>query len=178
MAKENEKKLAREFYIQQNKSENEIATKLNISLRTVQRWAKEGNWKKLRDSKANAPKQRIERTQMVVDSMVEERLAILKELKELQELKEMSDPEDTETLQTLNDNIASLRKQAAAIDDAISKWNKRIENLDKETKITLSTYMEVMDRIFEALRLVNEPLYMQSLDFQENHLEDVSSKML
>ena len=178
MAKENEKKLAREFYIQQNKSENEIAVTLKISLRTVQRWAKEGNWKKIRDSKSNAPKQRIERSQLVVDSMTEERISILKEVEKRQMEKELIDPNDTETIQLYNDNIATLRKQAAALDDSLSKWNKRIENLDKETKITLSIYMEVMDKIFEALRFFNEPLYMQSLDFQGNHLEDVSSTML
>ena len=38
--------------------------------------------------------------------------------------------------------------------------------------------MEVMERIFEALRLYNEPLYMQTLDFQENHLEDVAAKLV
>ncbi len=38
--------------------------------------------------------------------------------------------------------------------------------------------MEVMERIFEALRLSNEPLYMQTLDFQENHLEDVAAKLV
>ena len=74
--------------------------------------------------------------------------------------------------------VETLRAEAASIDDAISKWNKRIENLNKEGKITLSIYMEVMERIFEALRLSNEPLYMQTLDFQENHLEDVAAKLV
>lgn len=178
MAKDNERKLAKEFYIQQNKTEEEISVKLKVSLRTVQRWVKDGNWKKTRDALANGPKQRIERTELVVDSMVEERLSILKELKELQTEKELNPPEDPKALAEINDHIASLRKQAAAIDDAISKWNKRIENLNKDSKITLSVYMEVMDRIFQALRLADEPLYMKTLDFQENHLEDISSKTL
>ncbi|WP_313214232.1 hypothetical protein [Soonwooa sp.] len=177
MAKDQEKKLAKESYIHHNKSDEEIAHKYKVSLRTAQRWIKEGNWKKLRDSKANGSEQRIERTQLVVDSMVEERLTILKAVAELQKQKEWDSPPTRDAQASLDAQIAQLRKQAASIDDAISKWNKRIENLNKEGKLTLSLYMEVMERIFEAMRLSNEPLYMQTLDFQENHLEDVASKL-
>lgn len=177
MAKETEQKIAKELYINQNKSPEEIAQKTGVNTRTVQRWIKEGNWKKLRDAKANGSPQRIERTQLVVDSMVEERLEILKSIKKLQEQKEWNSPPTKQAQAELDAQIASLRRQAASIDDAISKWNKRIENLHKESKITLSIYIEVMERIFEAMRTSNEPLYMQTLDFQENHLEDVSAKL-
>jgi len=102
----------------------------------------------------------------------------LKEIKELQSQKEWNSPPTKQAQAELDTQIKDLRKQAAAIDDAIAKWNKRIENLHKEGKITLSIYMEVMERIFEALRLSNEPLYMQTLDFQENHLEDVAAKLV
>ena len=178
MSKETEQKIAKELYINQNKPPEEIAHKTGVTLRIVQRWIKDGNWKKLRDAKANGSPQRIERTQLVVDSMVEERLAILKEIKELQSQKEWNSPPTKQAQAELDTQIKDLRKQAAAIDDAIAKWNKRIENLHKEGKITLSMYMEVMERIFEALRLSNEPLYMQTLDFQENHLEDVAAKLV
>lgn len=177
MAKETEQKIAKELYINQNKTPEEIAQKTNVNIRTVQRWVKEGNWKKLRDAKANGSSQRIERTQLVVDSMVEERLGILNEIKELQKQKEWDSPPTKEAQAELDTQIKDLRKQAAAIDDAIAKWNKRIENLHKEGKITLSVYIEVMERIFEAMRTSNEPLYMQTLDFQENHLEEVSAKL-
>ena len=180
MAKDQERKLAKEFYINKNCKPEEIVLRLNnkVSLRTIQRWEKEGNWKAQRDAKANGPKQRIERTQLVVDSLVDERLHILKELADLQKQKEWDTPPTKEEQDILNGHISVLRKQASAIDDAISKWNKRIENLNQEGKLTLSIYMEVMERIFEALRLSNEALYMQSLDFQENHLEDISAKLL
>ena len=78
----------------------------------------------------------------------------------------------------LRTELEVLRAEAASIDDAISKWNKRIENLNKEGKITLALYIEVMERIFEALRTANEPLYLQTLDFQENHLEDIAHKLV
>lgn len=182
MAKDQEKKLAKESYINHNKSEEEVAHKYNVSLRTVQRWIKEGNWKKLRDSKANGPIQRIERTQLVVDSLTDKRLQIIEDERSwnelLQEIQFDTDDEAKERKKEIKETIATLRTQASGIDDAISKWNKRIENLNNEGKITLSIYMEIMERIFEAMRLSNEPLYMQTLDFQENHLEDVASRLV
>ena len=177
MSKETEQKIAKELYTNQNKTPEEIAHKTGVTLRTVQRWIKDGNWKKLRDAKANGSPQRIERTQLVVDSLTDRRIQLIKDetkaRKELEELEELGDYEELkEEKSILRVKVETLRAEAASIDDAISKWNKRIENLNKEGKITLSIYMEVMERIFEALRLYNEPLYMQTLDFQENHLED------
>ena len=37
-------------------------------------------------------------------------------------------------------------------------------------------YIEVMESIFEALRLKDEKLYMLTLDFQEEHLHEVADK--
>ena len=183
MSKETEQKIAKELYTNQNKTPEEIAHKTGVTLRTVQRWIKDGNWKKLRDAKANGSPQRIERTQLVVDSLTDRRIQLIKDetkaRKELEELEELGDYEELkEEKSILRVKVETLRAEAASIDDAISKWNKRIENLNKEGKITLSIYMEVMERIFEALRLYNEPLYMQTLDFQENHLEDVAAKLV
>lgn len=182
MAKTEQKKLAKESYINHNKSEEEIALKYKVSLRTVQRWAKEGSWKKLRDSKSNGPVQRIERTQLVVDSLTEKRLQIIEDEKIIRKKLEDLDGLESDTIKdqrkALREELEFLRTSAASLDDAIAKWNKRIENLNTEGKITLSIYMEVMERIFEALRLSNEPLYMQTLDFQENHLEDIAAKLL
>ena len=183
MSKETEQKIAKELYINQNKTPEEIAHKTGVTLRTVQRWIKDGNWKKLRDAKANGSPQRIERTQLVVDSLTDRRIQLIKDetkaRKELEELEELGDYEELkEEKAILRVKVETLRAEAASIDDAISKWNKRIENLNKEGKITLSIYMEVMERTCEALRLYNEPLYMQTLDFQENHLEDVAAKLV
>lgn len=183
MAKDNEKKIAKELYINQNKSPEEIAQKTGVNSRTVQRWIKDGHWKKLRDAKANGSPQRIERTQLVVDSLTDRRIQLVKEekiaRKAYEEMDELGDYEELkEKKAVLRTELEVLRAEAASIDDAISKWNKRIENLNKEGKITLALYIEVMERIFEALRTVNEPLYLQTLDFQENHLEDIAHKLV
>lgn len=174
MAKETEKMLAKKLYIEQNKTPDEIAARLKVNRRTVDRWMDTGNWKKIRDAKANGGKERIERTQQVVDSLTDERLSILGDIKECQ--LQLEDDNSDEDRKDLLARIAFCRKQAASIDDAIAKWNKRIEGLNKETKVTLSMYMEVLEDIFEAMRQFNEPLYMNTLDFQEHHLEQVANK--
>ena len=98
MAKDNEKKIAKELYINQNKSPEEIAQKTGVNSRTVQRWIKEGHWKKLRDAKANGSPQRIERTQLVVDSLTDRRIQLVKEekiaRKAYEEMDELGDYEE------------------------------------------------------------------------------------
>ena len=84
MAKEIEKKTARILFVEQGKSCEEIASQVGVNPRTVERWAKENDWKKIRDAKANSGKQRIERTQLVVDSLTDERLRIIAEIKQIQ----------------------------------------------------------------------------------------------
>ena len=173
MAKEIEKKSARILFIEQGKSSEEIAGQLGVNKRTVDRWATEGEWRKIRDAKANSGKERIERTQLVVDSLTDRRLQVIEQIKENEaELKTAYKERKT----TLQMELLDLRKECATIDDAIAKCNKRIENLRKGTKITLSMYIEVMENIFEALRLKNEKLYIQTLDFQEEHLHEVANK--
>ena len=173
MAKEIEKKSARILFIEQGKSSEEIALQLGVNKRTVDRWATEGEWRKIRDAKANSGKERIERTQLVVDSLTDRRLQVIEQIKENEAELKTADKERKTTLQR---ELLDLRKECATIDDAIAKWNKRIENLIKGTKITLSMYIEVMESIFEALRLKDEKLYMLTLDFQEEHLHEVADK--
>ena len=173
MAKEIEKKSARILFIEQGKSSEEIAGQLGVNKRTVDRWATEGEWRKIRDAKANSGKERIERTQLVVDSLTDRRLQVIEQIKENESELKTADKEQKTTLQM---ELLDLRKECATIDDAIAKWNKRIENLIKGTKITLSMYIEVMESIFEALRLKDEKLYILTLDFQEEHLNEVANK--
>lgn len=175
VAKEIEKKSARILFIEQGKSSEEIAQQLSVNKRTVDRWAVEGEWRKIRDAKANSGKERIERTQLVVDSLTDRRLQIIEQIKEKEAEVKLAEKEEAATLQY---ELLELRKECASIDDAIAKWNKRIENLIKGTKVTLSMYIEVMEGIFEALRLKDEKLYILTLDFQEEHLHEVANRKL
>ena len=67
-----------------------------------------------------------------------------------------------------------LHKKIAQIDDGVSKWNKTLTNIDKDSKISLSTYLQVMEMIFEALQSHDEALFLKTIDFQDVHLNDVS----
>lgn len=174
MAKEIEKKTARILFVEQGKSYEEIASQVGVNPRTVERWARDNDWKKIRDAKANSGKQRIERTQLVVDSLTDERLRIIAEIKQVQSV--LADESDEQIRKDLQNELLNYRKQCASIDDSIAKWNKRVENLNKETKVTLSMYIEVMEMVFEALRIKNESLYIQTLDFQEEHLNEIASR--
>ena len=109
----------------------------------------------------------------MVDSLTDRRLQVIEQIKENESDLKTADKERKTTLQM---ELLDLRKECATIDDAIAKWNKRIENLIKGTKITLSMYIEVMESIFEALRLKDEKLYILTLDFQEEHLHEVANK--
>ena len=100
-------------------------------------------------------------------------MQVIEQIKEKEAEIKYADKEEESSLQK---ELLELRKECASIDDAIAKWNKRIENLIKGTKITLSMYIEVMESIFEALRLKDEKLYILTLDFQEEHLHEVADK--
>jgi hypothetical protein len=50
-------------------------------------------------------------------------------------------------------------------------------NLEKENRITLSTYVDVMDQLFEAIKNYDAKIYLKLLDFQEQHLSDISIKL-
>ena len=54
---------------------------------------------------------------------------------------------------------------------------KVLDSAKKETEIRLTVYLEVMDRIFAALRDYDHALYMRTLEFQELHVRDVADKI-
>ena len=55
-----------------------------------------------------------------------------------------------------------------------SKWNKTLENFDKENKVSLSNYIHVMEEVFKDLLAFDSKLYKDTLDFQDQHINKVS----
>jgi len=51
-----------------------------------------------------------------------------------------------------------------------------LENLDKENQITLTTYLSVMEDLFNAIRDFDEKLFFALLDFQEIHINELAIK--
>ncbi len=60
---------------------------------------------------------------------------------------------------------ADLRRRAAALSDEMSKQNKVLLSLDKAT-YTLGVFIDVMDEIFNTMRVQDEELWEKTLSFQ------------
>ena len=73
--------------------------------------------------------------------------------------------------------VLELRKQAATLDNSVAQWGNQLKEVDKKNRITLAIYIDVMSRIFDAMKVYNADLYFKTLDFQENHLYE-AAKML
>jgi predicted transcriptional regulator len=162
MAKDKERNLAKELYFQ-NKDQKEIAVFCKVSEKTVSNWVKKFNWKEQRDARVNGNRKHIAAVKDVIGRLTEERLALFEQIK-----------------QADNDNdmelSLSLAKKGANLADEISKYNKTLENLDKQNRISLSVYIEVMDQIFNDINRKHPKLYQELLDFQEQHLSLIASK--
>ena len=188
MAKEQEKNLAFLYYTKENLDAKDIASKLKVRQNTVGDWIKKGNWKNIRDANMNQSGERLDRIQQVIDDLAVERLQIMKEIKEIPEKikkleidnreipnKSITDPIKEEVLQ-LKGELKDLKRQTVFIDQGIAMWNKTLASFHYENKITLTKYLEIQNLIFEALRRENEGLYMETLDFQRDHILEAATK--
>lgn len=162
MAKTQERKAAKEFYIK-GKDQKDIARLVGVAEKTISQWVLKYGWKGERDARLNGSKNRINSIKEVIGKLTDQRLDLFEKAKTAQD-----DGDKEESL--------SLSKQAASIADEISKYNKTLENLDDKNRMSLSTYLEVMDDIFNQLHKKHPKLYLQLLDFQEEHLSHISSK--
>ncbi len=144
---------AYEFVVIQGYTQKDTADILGVSEVTMSGWATEGNWKDLRRGRQSTAATSTDNLKQIISLLSERRL----------------------TLETLiTDAIAvgdketelDLRKQALALSDEISKHNKTLLTIQKESRVTLGVYIDVMDDIFNCLRIENEKLWEQTIDFQ------------
>jgi len=164
MAKDKERKLAFEYYVNQLLTAKDAAAKSGVTEKTVGDWIKKFGWKALRNAKSTSTESRIESRKELIDALQDERFEIIEQMKEARE------KNDEELVQ-------SLRKDAVRIADEVSKWEKEIREIRKDAKVTLSIYIEVMEDIFKAMEADYPDLYAQSLDFQDAHLNNISIKL-
>jgi len=162
MAKDNERKLAKQLFLQ-GKTQKEIAALVSVQEKTIGDWVKKYGWKSEREARFGSTKKQIENIKAIISAISEERLKIHKDL---QKAKGNSD----------KDEIERLQKEAAVLDDGVSKWNKTLENMDKENRISLATHIEVMELIFQDLQNHNPKLFLKTLDFQETYLSKIASR--
>lgn len=178
MAKDKERAAAKILYVEQGKTAKECARLVQVTEKTIGSWVDEYGWKALKDAKENSKDQRIDNIKNVIDAITEDRQATRTRLNELrEELKEHQLNKDTDQIELTRDLIGDLRKEIVSYDDAISKWNKTLENFDKERTVSLSNYLYVMDEVFKDMQMSDPDLYLKTLDFQEQHITKASLKL-
>lgn len=146
------------------KQQKEIAGLLNVSTVTVSNWVTAGNWKAERDARLNSSKNRTENIQAIIDYLSGQHVELLKKITEAE-------------LSGDIDKAKDLRIQANGIADDASKWGKRLNDIDKENRITLNMYLDVMDEIFRDMKGYNLEMYHETLDFQEQHVYKKSKQL-
>lgn len=164
MAKDKEKAVAKKLFIEQLMSRKDIAEYIGITEKTVGKWVQVENWEQIRDAKLNNSKSRSENIKKVIDELTNMTLQIIDKIKHAEK------HGDTDTL-------LSLKKETTRISQEVAMYNKALEKLETEYKINLSTYLDVMEDIFQALNRHDHQLWMQTLDFQKQHLQSVASKI-
>ncbi len=156
MSKERERKIARRMYVELNMTGKEIAEEVAVTEKTISSWVKKYKWKAEKIARNINEKKQLENIHAIISEMAYERMELSANLKKAKK-------------EANSELISQIRKQIASIDDGISKWNKTLTNIDKENKISLKIYLQVMEEIFEALLRYDDKIYSQTLEFQEMH---------
>ncbi|PTN08049.1 hypothetical protein C8N47_11189 [Mangrovibacterium marinum] len=165
MAKDRERQTAKLYYVDHNLTAKEVSERVGVTEKTIGNWVEKYHWKAERDAKNASPAKRTANIKQIISNLSDEWLELDREVKELETGK--GNPEE----------IAKLRTRIKGIDDAVSKWNKTLENIEKDSQVPLSTYIYVMEDIFQGLLKYNRDLYMKLVDFQEIHLNTISERL-
>lgn len=160
------KKEAHDLYVRDGMSCKEIADRVNVSEKSVSNWINENDalWKKERQASVISSKKQGDNLKEIINILADQKLELLRMI-------------DEAIAEGDNDKVLELRKQAAGLDNSVAQWGNQLKEVDKKNRITLAIYLDVMSRIFDALKVYNPEQYFHTLDFQENHLYEVA-KML
>lgn len=158
MAKDREREIARKFFVELNRSQKEIAQDLGITEKTISKWVNDGGWRQERTALVNNNQNRAEKFKAVLEDMADEQLMISQKIK------------DAEAAGDFNEAMV-LRKLATSIADQVGKYQKALERLDKDSKILLSTKLDVVEDLFKTMQEFDKTLYMKSLDFQRHYIQ-------
>ncbi|RKR83197.1 hypothetical protein BDD43_3399 [Mucilaginibacter gracilis] len=176
MAKKKERSIARNYYVDLGKTAKEIAELIDVSEQTLSKWINdpEENWKEQRNAKVSNAEVGVENINQLINGLCEDRINLAAQLKKAES--ELEKTTDIVEKNLIVNTIQQIRKNLASIDNGVIMWNKTRSGLQKESKISFPEYMKVMEEIFMALRLWNEKFYLQTIDFQEQHLNKVASR--
>lgn len=157
------KKEAHDLYVNQGISNKEIHERTGVSLKSVSGWVNEndGAWKKEREARLFSSKKQGDNVKEIISILADQKLKLLREI-------------DQVVLNGDADRTLELRKQSNALDNSIAQWGNQLKEIDKSNRITLAVYLEVMDRVFDGLKVYSPELYHKTLDFQELHIYETT----
>lgn len=161
MSKEKERRTGHILYVEQGKTAKEVAELIGVAEKTVGEWVNKYGWREERLARQASPQKRAGNIKMIITNLSEDRLELDRKTRQAE-----ADGRQEELLR--------LREEMSRIDDAVSKWNKTLENIEKENQVTLATYLGVMDRIFQSMREFDTKLFMSTVEFQEYHINKVA----
>lgn len=163
MAKAQERILAKELYFK-FKLQKEIARIVGVQEKTISDWIRKYAWKKERDARYNSGKSQISQIKKLIGKLTDQRIEITRKMDEA------IDKNDFQ-------KVEELQQSANRLADEVSKYNKTLTNLDKENRISLSVYLDVMESVFNGIQIYNPKIYMSLLDFQDEHVVEISEKL-
>ncbi|WP_370789945.1 DUF1804 family protein [Bacteroides nordii] len=160
------RKEAHDLYVNDGMTCKEISERLNVSEKSVSTWSNENDslWKKERQASAISSKKQGDNLKEIINKLADQKLELLQKI-------------DEAITEGDSERELELRKQAAVLDNSVAQWGNQLKEIDKKNRINLSVYIDVMNRIFDALKVYDPELYFRTLDFQENHLYE-AAKML
>lgn len=157
------RKEAEKMFVSEGLGNKEIARKLGVSEKSVSAWINDndGLWKKKRLADSISTDKRNENINEIINRLAQQKLDLLDKIDRALE-------EDDD------EQVAELRKQASSLDNSVAQWRKQREDMNKTNRIDFSIYIEIMNKIFDAMQVSDPELYFRTLDFQEQHLASVS----
>ena len=164
MAKRKEQQVAYDLFVIMCKTQKEIAETLDVTEKTVGEWVRKGNWRAERDARINGTKNQLQNIRNVISDLTENMLELIEQAK----LAEARGDKNEAT---------ELKKQQLLISQQIANFNKALEKLDKESKFSLSTYIDIMEDIFQELKEYDQELFLKTIDFQKQHIQTMAQKL-
>lgn len=160
------KKEAHDLYVRDGMMCKEIYERINVSERSVSNWINENDalWKKERQASVISSQKQGDNLKQIINILADQKLELLRMI-------------DEAIAEGESDKVLELRKQAATLDNSVAQWGNQLKEVDKKNRITLAIYIDVMSRIFDAMKVYDADLYFKTLDFQENHLYEAAKTL-
>jgi transposase len=162
MAKDKERSIARTYFTELGKTCKEISALINVSEPTLSAWRAKEGWDDIRSARMSRVSVRTDNIRQIINGLAEQRIELDEELKGAE-------------VRGNAEEMAKILQKIAGVDDGVSKWNKTLESLTKEDKLSISDQLTIMERIFDTMRQFDEKIYLATIDFQEYYLQQLTA---